>query len=200
MDSPQQSKKSELHIAYKRVSTSDQNFDRQLTDCSVRFSFVYEEKVSGKNTDRPELQRLLCDENLGRLHSVTLHVHSLDRLARNLADLLHIVNTIISKGWSIKFHKENLLFSNSGKNLFENLMLQMLGSFAEFERNMLLERQREGIAIAKAKGLYKGRKPSLDAAQINRLRKSAQAQGSNITALAREYGISRASVYNYLKG
>lgn len=190
--------KSDLHIAYKRVSASDQNLSRQLAECSVPFSFVYEEKVSAKDTNRPELQKLLNDENLGRLHNVTLHVHSLDRLARNLADLLAIIEKLRGKGWTIRFHKEGLCFSGSASNPLDILMLQMLGSFAEFERNLMLERQREGIEIAKQQGKYKGRKPVLTDSEIDNLKAAALTPGANKSAVAKQFSISRASLYKYI--
>jgi DNA invertase Pin-like site-specific DNA recombinase len=191
--------KTTLHIAYKRVSTTEQNLDRQLAGSAIPFSFIYEEKVSAKDTNRPELQKLLHDQNLSKLHNVTLHIHSLDRLARNLADLLSLVEAFKAKGWSICFHKENLTFSGSSTSPMDTLMLQMLGSFAQFERNLMLERQREGIAVAKAQGKYKGRKAVLSQEQILALRDKACQPGANKAQLAKDFGISRASLYNYLE-
>lgn len=187
--------KTQLNIGYKRVSSSDQNTDRQLID--LELSLVYEDKLSGKSTDRPQLQQLLADQTLGKLHNVTLYVHSLDRLARNLQDLQQLVESFNSKGWTVHFVKEGWIFKSGDTDPIKKLMLQMMGAFAEFERNLIKERQREGIAIAKSKGVYKGRAASLNADQIKELNKRA-ATGATKKQLCSEFGISRTSIYNYL--
>ena len=120
----------------------------------------------------------------------------MDRLARNLDDLRHIVLTLTKRGVKVQFVKESLTFTGEDSAM-SNLLLSVMGAFAEFERNLIKERQREGIAIAKAKGgVYRGRQPSLTAekakALLNRI-----AAGESKAALSREFGISRASVYNY---
>lgn len=189
--------KTDLHIAYKRVSTTDQNTARQLE--GVSYSVCFEDKLSGKDTNRPELQKLLSDEGLSRLHNITLHVHSLDRLARNLQDLQDLVHRFLAKGWRVVFHKENLTFEAGAGSAMQTLLLQMLGAVAQFERALIKERQAEGIAVAKAKGVYKGRKAALAPDQVVALRIEA-ATTTNKAALAKKFGISRSCLYNYLTG
>jgi DNA invertase Pin-like site-specific DNA recombinase len=144
-------------VAYIRVSSVQQNTDRQLVDVERDKDFI--EKVSAKNTeDRPQLKAMLEHVREGD----TVVVHSMDRLARNTKDLLDIVETLKGKGASIRFIKENLAFTAGTDNSMSNLLLSILGSVAQFERELMLERQREGIEAAKLKGLFKGRKPSLN--------------------------------------
>jgi len=123
--------------------------------------------VSAKSTDRPQLQAMLMNLRDGD----HVNVHELSRLARNTKDLLMIVEQILDAGASIQFHKENLRF-DSGKQAdpFQKLMLSMLASISTFERDLMLERQREGIAIAKAAGKYKGRPSRFNAEQIAEIR------------------------------
>lgn len=187
--------KTDLHIGYKRVSTVDQSTDRQLD--GLQLSLVFEDKVSGKDVNRPELQKLINDQTLSSLHNVTLHVHSLDRLARNLQDLEKLVQVFTNKGWRLKFHKENLVFESGAASAMQTLLLQLLGAVAQFERALIRERQKEGITIAKAKGVYKGRKNALSPAQVQDLKQQA-ATTTNKSELAKKFGISRASLYNYL--
>jgi DNA invertase Pin-like site-specific DNA recombinase len=119
----------------------------------------------------------------------------MDRLARNLEDLRRVVRTLTGKGVQVEFVKESLTFTGEDSAM-GTLLLSMLGAVAEFERSMILERQREGIAIAKAAGKYKGRQPALTAAQAEELRQRLTA-GESVSALAREYGVARQTVYNY---
>lgn len=179
-------------VGYVRVSSIDQHEDRQLEGVELDYKFM--EKLSGKNTQRPELQRMLAYVRQGD----KLIVHSLDRLARNLADLLSLVKQLNDKGVEVHFLKENLVFNGNNNTPMSMLMLSMLGAFAEFERSLIRERQREGIEIAKKKGVYKGRKPSLNKTQADELRQRAD-NGEPKAALAREYGISRETVYQYLR-
>ena len=127
----------------------------------------------------------------------TVHVHSIDRLARNLKDLQEIVESITSKGVALRFHKENLTFTGD-ESAMQKLMLQMMGAFAEFERSMIRERQREGIKAAQAAGKQIGAKPKLDKGQIREVKKRATG-GENKAALAREFGISRQTLYNAIR-
>ncbi|MBC6758898.1 MULTISPECIES: recombinase family protein [unclassified Corynebacterium] len=181
-----------LRIGYKRVSAVDQNTDRQLE--GVELDRVFEDKASGKDTNRPELQAAI---SFCRERGDTLVVHSMDRLARNLEDLRRTVRELTSNGIRVEFVKEALTFTGEDSPM-NNLLLSMLGAVAEFERSMILERQREGIAIAKAKGKYKGRKKSLDSEQVAELKK-LKTEGVPVTKLANDFGISRQSVYNYTK-
>jgi DNA invertase Pin-like site-specific DNA recombinase len=180
-------------IGYKRVSSLDQNTARQLDgiECDV----VYEDKVSGKDTKRPELMALLKAVDNGN----TVVVHSMDRLARNLIDLKTIVSELVAKGAEVKFLKENLIFSGKDDH-YSQLMLNMMGSFAEFERSLIKSRQMEGIAIRKAAGLYAGvgRKRSITDEQVVEIKKRVSA-GEMKTKIAKDMKISRESIYKLLK-
>ena len=178
-------------IGYIRVSSFDQNPERQLEQIAVDRLFT--DKVSGKDTRRPELERLLAFVREGD----TVVVHSMDRLARNLDDLRHIVQKLTKRGVRIEFVKENLTFTGEDSPM-ANLMLSVMGAFAEFERALIRERQREGIALAKQRGVYRGRKKALSADQVAELRRRADA-GEQKAKLAREFGISRETLYQYLR-
>lgn len=123
--------------------------------------------------------------------------HSMDRMARNLDDLRAIVLGLTNRGIRVEFVKEGLTFTGDD-NAMAKLLLSMMGAFAEFERSLILERQREGIAIAKAAGKYKGRKAKLGADRADELRKRA-ASGESRTSLAKEYGLSRETLYQYIR-
>jgi len=125
-----------------------------------------------------------------------LVVHSMDRLARNLDDLRNIVMGLTGRGVSVEFEKERLTFTGEDSAM-SNLLLSVMGAFAEFERSLIKERQREGIALAKRKGVYKGRKPSLTGERVNELRQRVL-RGEKKAALAREFGISRETLYSYV--
>ncbi len=177
-------------FAYLRVSTVDQNDDRQLAECDLgSFYRVYRDAVSGKDTNRPQLQ-----ECLSRLDELdTLHVHSIDRLARNLVDMKNIVETLTKKGVTVHFHKENLIFSGEHDPMKE-LMLNMMASFAQFERELINERIREGVASAKRKGVKFGRTAKLSPGQIQRARDMA-ANGVTKKDIALELNVSRPTLY-----
>lgn len=175
-------------VGYVRVSTAEQNIDRQLD--GVELDKVFTDHASGRDTNRPQFQAMRAHLREGD----ELVVHSMDRLARSLVDLRHTVDELTAKGVRVKFLKEGLTFGDTNDPC-AMLMLSVMGAVAEFERALLLERQREGIAVAKAKGVYKGRAPSLTqgqaAAVIARLK-----AGESASALAREFGVSRATIYN----
>lgn len=177
---------------YIRVSTESQNTERQLQGIDYDVEFL--EKVSGKDSNREQLTLMLRILKTGDL----VNVYSLDRLARNTQDLLKIVDEIITKGASVKFHKENLMFDGNDKNPMNELMLTMLGAFAQFERSIMLECQREGIAIAKAKGKYKGRKSSLTNEQMQEMKVDFN-NGMKKTEIAEKYGVTRSYVYQLVK-
>jgi DNA invertase Pin-like site-specific DNA recombinase len=179
-------------IGYTRVSTEIQNTELQLAGVEVDRTFT--DKRSGKDRQRPKLKEAMefCRDG------DTLVVHSMDRLARNLRDLLTIVGELVDRGVAVEFVKEKQRFG-SEKDKQAKLMLQMLGAFAEFEREMILERQREGIAIAKKKGVYKGRKPMLNPERAEQLRQMVKAGEMTKTAIAAEFGISRETLYTYLQ-
>jgi DNA invertase Pin-like site-specific DNA recombinase len=176
-------------IGYLRVSTVDQNTDRQLD--GVALDKVFTDRASGKDANRPQLGQAIDYVREGD----TLVVHSMDRLARNLEDLRRIVRELTRQGVRVEFVKESLTFTGDDSAM-NTLLLSMLGAVAEFERSMILERQKEGIALAKAAGKYKGRKAALTDERAAELRVRL-ADGESVTSLAREFGISRQTVYNY---
>ncbi len=175
-------------VAYTRVSTLDQNTARQLDGIVVDKTFT--DKASGKDTQRPQLAAMLSFVREG---DVVL-VHSMDRLARNLDDLRRIVRELTDKGVQVQSVKEQLNFTGEGTAM-SNLLLSVMGAFAEFERQLGKERQREGIALAKRRGAYRGRKKSLTEDQVGQRAEGGVAK----TTLAREFGISRETVYQYLR-
>ncbi|MFM0141280.1 recombinase family protein [Paraburkholderia sp. RL18-085-BIA-A] len=179
-------------IGYVRVSTVDQNPERQLDGLAL--DKVFTDKASGKDTQRPQLQMAHDYVREGD----TLVVHSMDRLARNTEDLLRMVRELTSGGVCVEFVKERLTFSGNSDDPMARLMMTMLGGFAQFERALIRERQREGIALAKAKGnVYKGRKPSLTKAQIAEVRQRV-ARGESKAELAANFGVARQTIYNAL--
>jgi DNA invertase Pin-like site-specific DNA recombinase len=172
-----------MRVGYIRVSTVDQNTVRQLDGIEVER--VFTDKASGKDTTRPKLDELIAFVRDGD----TVIVHSMDRLARNLDDLRRLVRTLTGKGVRVEFVKESLTFTGEDSPM-ATLLLSVMGAFAEFERALILERQREGISAAKQRGVYTGRKPALTAEQAQQLRERV-ADGEKKSALAREFGISR---------
>ncbi len=180
-----------MRVGYVRVSSVDQNTVRQLDGIEVERIFT--DKASGKDTARPKLDEMMSFVRAGD----TVLVHSMDRLARNLDDLRHIVRMLTGKGVRVEFVKETLTFTGEDSPM-ATLLLSVMGAFAEFERALILERQREGIAAAKQRGVYTGRKPALTAEQAGELRERAAA-GERKSSLAKEFGISRETVYSYLR-
>src|SRR5215208_1585897 len=179
-------------VGYIRVSTLDQQSGRQLE--GLEFDRTFVDHASGKDAERPQLEELLNFVRSGD----TVVVHSMDRLARNLDDLRRIVQTLTGKGVRIEFVKEHLSFTGEDSPM-ASLMLSVMGAFAEFERALINERQREGIALAKQRGAYKGRKKSLSQAAVAQLRQRLTT-GMSKAQLARELGISRQTLYQYLRG
>jgi DNA invertase Pin-like site-specific DNA recombinase len=178
-------------IGYVRVSSFDQNPQRQLEN--IKLDKVFTDKASGKNTKRPQLNALLDFAREGD----TIVVHSLDRLARNLDDLRRLVHQLAQRSITIKFIKENLIF-NGKDSPMANLLLSVMGAFAEFERALIKERQMEGIVLAKKRGVYKGRKPRLTSTQVQAIKKRIST-GDKKSNIAKELSISRETLYQYLK-
>lgn len=178
-------------LAYVRVSTVDQNTERQSFD-GIHLDKTFTDKASGRDADRPALAQLMDYARDGD----TVVVHSLDRLARNLDDLRRIVRELTGRGVTVRFVQEGLTFTGDA-NPMSQLLLSVMGAFAEFERSLIRERQREGIAIAKAKGMYKGRKPALSAAQEAEAVRRAAA-GEPKGKLAADLGISRETLRQVL--
>ena len=177
-----------MDIGYIRVSSTDQNTARQLD--GVKLDEVFTDKVSGGTVQRPQLAALRRSLRAGD----TLHVHSIDRLARSLSDLLALVEEFRTKGVVLRFHKENLTFTGQADPM-QDLMLSMMGAVAQFERSMIRERQAEGIAKAKATGVYKGRKKAVDDEAI----RAAIAGGLSYRKAAEKLEVSLSSVQRALK-
>lgn len=186
-----------MKMAYVRVSTAEQNEARQI-EALEKFGIEkwFTEKVSGKDTNRPQLKQMLDFAREGD----TVYVHDFSRLARSTKDLLDIVETLESKRIHLVSLKENLDTSTAtGK-----LLLTMIAAINEFERTNLLERQREGIAIAKREGIYKGRQPfdkrkKFDAAKFERLYEKYVRRDISKAEFARQMGASRPTLDKLLK-
>ena len=179
------------NIGYIRVSSVQQNTDRQLD--KIKLDKIFIDKASGKNTKRPQLQECLSYLRKGDI----LHIHSMDRLARNLRDLQKIVDELTSKNITIIFNSENLTF-NGKNNHLSKLMLQIMGAVAEFERANLKERQMEGIRKAQQKGTQFGRKAILTDENIKEIIKRINA-GEEISSIAKFFNVSRQTIYSTLK-
>ena len=171
-------------IGYIRVSTVEQNTERQLSHLTL--DKLFEEKVSAKTTNRPKLQELLNYIREGD----EIYVHDISRLARNIEDLHSLVNHITGKGCTVHFIKENLSFTSNQSDPVSQLLLSMLGAVYQFERSIMLERQKEGIEAAKRAGKYTGRKATIDNKRIKQL----QQDGYSIAQTAQMMGISKSSV------
>ena len=184
-----------MRFLYVRVSSSDgsQKIDRQTTDIS-KYDEVFEDYASGGSTNRPKLQEMLKWVRKGDV----VEVHSIDRLARNINDLLQIVKTITEERHAeIYFIKENLRFTDDTNNPFNKLTLQIIGSIAEFERNMIKMRQAEGIAIAKQKGVYsKERCKKISLTQQEELKNDIKNK-VRVCVILQKYGITKPTYYRY---
>lgn len=178
-------------IGYIRVSSFDQNPDRQLEGINLSKKFV--DKASGKSMDRPQLEAMLDYVRDGD----TVIIHSMDRLARNLDDLRKLVMHFTDQQIRVEFIKENLVFTGEDSPI-SRLLLSVMGAFAEFERTLIKERQMEGIALAKKRGVFKGRKAALSQEQVVKI-KARVAMGEKKSQIARDFGISRETLYQYLK-
>ena len=183
-------------VAYIRVSSTDQNPERQheaLQRAGITPARIFEEKVSGATAERPQLQEMIAFVREGDV----VYVASMDRLARSLKDLIEIVDELRKKGVGIVFLKENVRLSPSNQgNAMDTLSLHVMGAIAEFERALIKSRQREGIELAKARGVYKGRKPT-DPAILDQI-PVLKAQGVTQRMIAKRLGISESTVYRYL--
>ena len=177
-------------IGYIRVSTYDQNPERQLD--GMHLDKIFTDKASGKDLKRPAFEELLDYVRDGD----TVLVHSMDRLARNLEHLRQVVRELTSKGVKVQFVKERLTFTGEDSPM-ATLLLSVMGAVAEFERSLIGERQREGVALAKAKGLYKGRKKALNAEQVRDLQERVS-RGEKKTHLAKVFNMRRETIYQYL--
>jgi len=171
------------NVAYIRVSTIDQNTARQLD--GIQFDRTFEDKVSGSTTNRAGLNELRDYVREGD----SVHVHDISRMARNVGDLIKLIRDFNQAGVSVHFHKENLIFTGEDSPM-NSLMLTLLGAVYQFEREMILERQREGIEKAKQAGKYQGRKKTLNHEDI----KASLESGLSIRKAAEALKVSVSSV------
>ncbi|KPZ70239.1 DNA-invertase hin [Shewanella sp. P1-14-1] len=169
-------------INYIRISTVEQNIDRQQIDADK----TYIDKVSGSATNRAELESL---KDFARKGDVVT-VHDISRLARNIKNLIELIDFFNDKGVDVQFRKEQMTFTADKKNPMNSLMLNLLGSVYQFEREMMLERQKEGIQKAQLKGKYSGRKSTVDYEAI----KVELEQGLSIRKTAAKLGYSVATI------
>jgi DNA invertase Pin-like site-specific DNA recombinase len=179
-------------VGYVRVSSVDQNTARQLDGFDL--DKVFEDKASAKDANRPKLKACLAHLREGD----TLIVHSMDRLARNLMDLRTIVDDLTTRGVAVQFVKESLTFTRDASSM-SKLLLNVMGAFAEFERELIRERQREGIAVARKAGKFaKDRAKKLTSEQVQEIQ-AMVAAGTKKARIADAYGISRETLYVYLR-
>ena len=186
-----QTQRKGLHVGYLRVSAADESELHQLDGEELDKRFT--DKASGRDLKRPQLELLLNFVREGD----TLVCHSMDRLARNLDDLRKLVLDLNGRGVHVRFVKESLTFTGE-ESPMANLLLSVMGAFAQFERELIRERQREGILLAKKRGIYKGRKRSLTAGQVAEVVRRVKADGS-VTMIAREFKVSRSTIYLYVR-
>lgn len=184
-----------MNIGYVRVSTLEQNSESQVSilkknECEK----IFEDKCSGKNAERVSLQNLM---NFAR-EGDHVFVSTLDRLGRNVMDLRRIIDFFLEKKVSVSILQENLHFmANQTSTPMTNLTFGVLSLIAEYERNLILERQREGIARAKAAGRYRGRRKVLTPEQVKEIA-YLRSLGVPINRLAKKHKVSNYTVYNYL--
>jgi DNA invertase Pin-like site-specific DNA recombinase len=179
-------------IGYRRVSSKDQNLDRQDLGAVDK---TFEEKLSGKDRQRPALEQALAYCRDGD----TFRVHSVDRLARSLSDLLAIVTELSAKGVRVEIVKEGLVLDPADPSPQAKLQLQLWGAFAEYERSIIRSRQAEGIELAKGKGTYTGRQPALSPEEVQRARQR-RADGVPLARLVKDYGVARSTMTAALTG
>jgi DNA invertase Pin-like site-specific DNA recombinase len=184
-------------IGYKRVSSKDQTTARQLVDVALDKP-AYEDFMSGATKDRPELYRCLDTLREGDI----LYVHSVDRLSRSVRDLIEIVDLIIKSGATLKLVKEGLTISGSKDDMFSMCMINVMTSFAQLERAMSKERQREGIAMTKINGTRSGKPFGTQPLDMTRADEAITLcnLGNNIAEIGRAMKLSRGSIYKLLAG
>lgn len=181
-------------VSYIRVSSTDQNPARQR-EAVGRVDREFLDMISGRSTSgRTGLAEALTYLRAGD----ELVVASIDRLARSLYDLRQIVDKVVERGAAVHFVKEHMRFSPEAVDPRDTLMFSMLGAFAEFERALIRERQADGIAVAKAKGKYRGAPRAMTAEMVTEARRRIAA-GETKTAIARDMGVGRQTLYRYLR-
>lgn len=179
-------------IGYRRVSATDQSLDRQDLGTVDK---VFEDKASGKDRDRPGLDACLAYCREGD----TLRCYSADRLARSLTDLLAIVDDLTARGVRIEFVKEGMAFDAESTDPYARCLMQVMGAFAELERSLIRERQREGIALAKERGIYKGRQPALSLDEVH-VARQRHGDGVTLARLVKDYGVAKSTMQDALAG
>jgi DNA invertase Pin-like site-specific DNA recombinase len=177
-------------IGYKRVSTAEQNPDRQLE--GIPLDKVFIDYASAASLDRIKLQIMI---EYAREDDIII-VHSMDRLARTVSDLKKIVDDFVSRKINVQFIKENLIFNGENSSL-SNLILHIMGAFAEFEHAFIRERQAEGIEIAKKKGKFLGRKRKITDEQLEIIKQQLRTKKKRID-IAKDFSISAFTLYNYI--
>lgn len=180
-------------IGYIRVSSVDQNPERQLDGIELDKKFI--DYASGSTVKRPQLIALM---EYVREDDIVI-AHSLDRMARNVRDLINIIEGFLDRKITVQFINENLTFSATDNNPMSNLLMVMLGAIAQFERCLIRERQREGIEIAKKAGRYKGKPSNYTPEIITKIKQGLENTRKSKSKLALEIGISRESLYKYMK-
>lgn len=181
-------------VGYVRVSSAEQSTVRQLAELGD-VDQLFEDHVTGGTRSRPGLEQLLRYARAGD----TVKVASLDRLGRSLIDLVQIIDELVDDGVAVEFVKERLTFRPDAEDPMGRLLLGVFGSIAEFERSLIRERQAQGIAAAKARGVYKGRQPKLTAEQIAEARELLEREPApSKAAVARRLGVSRSTLYRAL--
>ncbi len=187
-----------MKVFYSRISTQNQNDERQLQDLKG-FDYVLADKCSGliplfERPNGSQLRRLIDDNKLTHLE-----IHSIDRLGRSLLPCLEVWNELTSKGITVVCRNPMLrnIDENGKPDKFSELMMSILATMSTYEKSLIKERQMEGIAKAKAEGVYKGRKPTIDPAEVRRMH---EVEGLGATEIARKLGIARTSVYRVLEG
>jgi DNA invertase Pin-like site-specific DNA recombinase len=180
-------------VAYVRVSTAEQNLERQLETVG-ECDRIFQDKISGRSrAQRTGLAQLIAYVREGD----TVRVASMDRLGRDTRDLYNIVDELTSKGCAVEFVSERITVDKSGASPLEGLMLGILAAFAEFERRRIRERQAEGIALAKARGKYV-QAPKLSDADVEQVKAMIQ-MGIPKAEVARTFGVSRQTLYTALR-
>ncbi|HDT8459807.1 TPA: recombinase family protein [Staphylococcus pseudintermedius] len=187
-------------IGYARVSTVGQNLDNQIEQLEVQGATkIYKEQVTATSTkQRIELKAMIEHVRNGDIVVVT----KIDRLARSISDLNKIVSTLNSKGVSVKFLKEQMTFEAENNNSLNTLLFNILGSFAQFERDLIVERTSEGRERAKANGKKFGRKPSSTKKDINKaieLYKKRDENSLSVSDILKMTGVKKSTFYYELK-
>lgn len=181
-------------VAYLRVSSTSQSLDRQEELASAADE-SFRDQASGKDRERPGLAACLAYLRTGD----RLRCWSVDRLGRSLSDLLGIVKELTDRGVVVEFVKEGLTFDPSSPDPYAKMQLGLLGTIAEFERDIIRARQEEGIALAKERGIYKGRKPKLTPDEL-RTARERRALGVPLSRLAQDFGIAKTTMADALAG